>query len=52
MSIRDLIEELQHVCELIEDEDMGNAIEELENQTGTIQTLLDELREQHGEDDE
>jgi hypothetical protein len=51
MSIGDLIEELQHICELIEDEDMDNAIEELENQTGTIQTLLDELIKKRVEDD-
>ena len=40
MSIRDLINELEHIDELLEDDNSIEALEELQNQSGTIDTLI------------
>ena len=41
--VRDLIAELENICELMEDEQYSDAASELEGQSGTIKTLTDQM---------
>ena len=40
--LEDLIAELQYIVSLAEDGDMEQAMEELEGQSGTIKTIIEE----------
>jgi hypothetical protein len=50
--INQLIEELQHIRDLVEDECLGEAHEQLECQSGTIATIMSAFPDEEEDDHE